>query len=376
MTVFNAFMKVIKKYIGSIIMYTCIFLSIAISSSKNNTNNTIENFKSTRLDIVCFNHSNSMLADNLIQYLSDNHNIKSGINEDINSIRDAIYNRDADYILIIPEDFASTHNVSAYKLPGSFAAEFMDMSIENFINTYLAFSSMGIDDENAYENTLKTVSISTDVSIADTGNTSVYGDEHYFYNYIPYVLICAIVTSVAPALISFNKKEVEKRTLCSGLSIAKRNYQMAKGCFLVAFGIIALYFITSCILYKGAMFTAAGALRLANTVVYALICLAITFFLSSFVKNNNTVNIFVNAFGLGSAFICGVFVPRQFLADGVIAAGRFFPAYWYVNNEEAASNLSAASASSIVLNFTIQLMFALAFMVLAIVISSKKKDRN
>lgn len=45
-----------------------------------------------------------MLADNLIQYLSDNHNIKSGINEDINSIRDAIYNRDADYILIIPED--------------------------------------------------------------------------------------------------------------------------------------------------------------------------------------------------------------------------------------------------------------------------------
>lgn len=184
MTVFNAFMKVIKKHIGSIIMYTCIFLSIAI---KNNTNNTIENFKSTRLDIVCFNHSNSMLADNLIQYLSDNHNIKSGINEDINSIRDAIYNRDADYILIIPEDFASTHNVSAYKLPGSFAAEFMDMSVENFINTYLAFSSMGIDDENAYENTLKTVSISTDVSIADTGNTSVYGDEHYFYNYIPYV---------------------------------------------------------------------------------------------------------------------------------------------------------------------------------------------
>ncbi len=175
---------------------------------------------------------------------------------------------------------------------------------------------------------------------------------------------------------AFNKKEVEKRTLCSGLSIAKRNYQMAKGCFLVAFGIIALYFITSCILYKGAMFTAAGALRLANTVVYALICLAITFFLSSFVKNNNTVNIFVNAFGLGSAFICGVFVPRQFLADGVIAAGRFFPAYWYVNNEEAASNLSAASASSIVLNFTIQLMFALAFMVLAIVISSKKKGRN
>lgn len=47
-----------------------------------------------------------------------------------------------------------------------------------------------------------------------------------------------------------------------------------------------------------------------------------------------------------------------------------------MNNEEAASNLSAASTSSIVLNFTIQLMFALAFMVLAIVISSKKRTET
>ena len=52
MTVFNAFMKVIKKHIGSIIMYTCIFLSIAISISKNNTNNTIENLNLPDL-ILC-----------------------------------------------------------------------------------------------------------------------------------------------------------------------------------------------------------------------------------------------------------------------------------------------------------------------------------
>ena len=129
-------------------------------------------------------------------------------------------------------------------------------------------------------------------------------------------------------------------------------------------------------MYGSAMFTKAGALRMLNSVVYALICLSISFFLSSFIKSVNTVNIFSNAFGLGSAFICGVFVPRQFLADGVLKAGRFFPAYWYVNNEEAFSNLSAASSFSIIQNYGIQLLFAVTFMVLAIVICSKKKAGN
>lgn len=376
MTVFSTFLKVTKKYIGTIIMYTCIFLSFALMVTGFNKQDYIESFKSTRLSVAYFNHSDSVLADKLIKYISDNHDIKTGIPENIDSIRDEIYNRNIDYVLIIPEDFGTEHTVSAYKLPSSFSAEFMDMSIENFIKTYLAYAAMGIDENTAYENTLKTVSMSTEVAIYDNGTKTVYSAEHYYYNYIPYILLMAIVTSLAPALMSFNKQEVEKRTLCSGMTIARRNVSLALGCVLLTLAITVIYFICSFFMYGSAMFTKAGALRMLNSVVYALICLSISFFLSSFIKSVNTVNIFSNAFGLGSAFICGVFVPRQFLADGVLKAGRFFPAYWYVNNEEAFSNLSAASSSSIIQNYRIQLLFAVTFMVLAIVISSKKKAGN
>lgn len=376
MTVFSTFLKVTKKYIGTIIMYTCIFLSVALMVTGFNKQDYIESFKSTRLSVAYFNHSDSVLADKLIKYISDNHDIKTGIPENIDSIRDEIYNRNIDYVLIIPEDFGTEHTVSAYKLPGSFSAEFMDMSIENFIKTYLAYAAMGIDENTAYENTLKTVSMSTEVAIYDNGTKTIYSAEHYYYNYMPYILLMAIVTSLAPALMSFNKQEVEKRTLCSGMTIARRNVSLALGCVLLTLAITVIYFICSFFMYGSAMFTKAGALRILNSVVYALICLSISFFLSSFIKSVNTVNIFSNAFGLGSAFICGVFVPRQFLADGVLKAGRFFPAYWYVNNEEAFSNLSAASSFSIIQNYGIQLLFAVTFMVLAIVICSKKKAGN
>lgn len=376
MTVFSTFLKVTKKYIGTIIMYTCIFLSVALMVTGFNKQDYIESFKSTRLSVAYFNHSDSVLADKLIKYISDNHDIKTSIPENIDSIRDEIYNRNIDYVLIIPEDFGTEHTVSAYKLPGSFSAEFMDMSIENFIKTYLAYAAMGIDENTAYENTLKTVSMSTEVAIYDNGTKTVYSAEHYYYNYMPYILLMAIVTSLAPALMSFNKQEVEKRTLCSGMTIARRNVSLALGCVLLTLAITLIYFICSFFMYGSAMFTKAGALRMLNSVVYALICLSISFFLSSFIKSVNTVNIFSNAFGLGSAFICGVFVPRQFLSDGVLKAGRFFPAYWYVNNEEAFSNLSAASSFSIIQNYGIQLLFAVTFMVLAIVICSKKKAGN
>lgn len=376
MTVFSTFLKVTKKYIGTIIMYTCIFLFFALMVTGFNKQDYIESFKSTRLAVAYFNHSDSVLADKLIKYISDNHDIKTGIPENIDSIRDEIYNRNIDYVLIIPKDFGTEHTVSAYKLPGSFSAEFMDMSIENFIKTYLAYDAMGIDENTAYENTLKTVSMSTEVAISDNSTKTVYSAEHYYYNYMPYILLMAIVTSLAPALMSFNKQEVEKRTLCSGMTIARRNVSLALGSVILTLAITVIYFICSFFMYGSAMFTKAGALRMLNSVVYALICLSISFFLSSFIKSVNTVNIFSNAFGLGSAFICGVFVPRQFLADGVLKAGRFFPAYWYVNNEDAFSNLSAASTSSIIQNYGIQLLFAVTFMVLAIVISSKKKAGN
>ena len=30
------------------------------------------------------------------------------------------------------------------------------------------------------------------------------------------------------------------------------------------------------------------------------------------------------------SFLCGIFVPQNLLSDGVLAVGKFLPAYWYI----------------------------------------------
>ena len=373
MTVFKSFFAVSKKYIGTLIMYTCIFLGISISIAKLNNQNNIETFKSTQLNVAYFNHSDSVLAKKLIEYLSDNHKLMDDYDEDIDCFRDEIYNRNIDYVLIIPEKFEETHEVEAYKLPGSVTAQFMDLSINSFITTYSAYKVTGISDDEAYAKTLDTMALDTQINFADKSKVTTYTDEHYFFQYLPYIFTCVICLSLAPVLISFNKTEVKKRTLCSGIPLAKRNASLAAGCFIYTFGIVIFYVIISIIIYGNVVFSTAGALRVLNAVVFLLVALSFAFLLSNITSQVNAVNMYVNAIGLGSSFICGIFVPRELLASGVIAAGRFFPAYWYVNVEEAASNLSIASTSTIVTGLSVQLLFALAMMTIALVIGNRKK---
>lgn len=373
MTVFKSFFAVSKKYIGTLIMYTCIFLGIALSIAKLNNTNTVDSFKSTRLEVAYFNHSDSTLANKLIEYLSENHNMKDDYEENIDCYRDEIYNRTIDYVLIIPEDFEKTHEVEAYKLPGSVTAQFMDLSINSFITTFSAYKVTGINDDEAYAKTLETMALNTEISFGDQTKVSNYSDEHYFFQYLPYIFTCVICLSLAPVLISFNKTEVKKRTLCSGISLGKRNISLAAGCVLYTLGIVLFYIIISLIVYGNVIFTSSGALRLANALIFSFVALAFAFLLSNLTNQVNAVNMYVNAIGLGSSFICGIFVPRQFLATGVINAGRFFPAYWYVNVEEAASNINAASTSTIVTGLGVQLLFALALMTIALVIGNRKK---
>ena len=373
MTVFKTLFKILNKNKGVIIMYTSIFLGIVLAITNANKPISTDSFKSTRLNVAYYNHSDSELAENLCKFIDENHNVRTDIDENIDAFRDEIYNREVDYIVIIPENFDETKQVETYKLPGSITSQFMKMSVENFITTASAYESLGISKDEVYKKTLETMNLGTSVTITDKSSETDYTPEHYYYSYLPYIFLCVICSTVSIVLISFNKAEVKSRTLCSGLSIGRRNLILTIGCMIFTFFIALFYIIVSLIMYKDAIFTTAGMLRILNAVIFSFVALAFAFLISALTSNQNVVSMYVNAFGLGSSFICGIFVPRQFLSDGVIAAGRFFPSYWYVNVEEAASNLKVAETSTIINGLLVQVLFAIAFISVGLVISSRKK---
>ena len=107
--------------------------------------------------------------------------------------------------------------------------------------------------------------------------------------------------------------------------------------------------------------------------IYAFVCLAFAFLLSMLTSKSQLLNIFTNVFGLGSSFLCGVFVPRMWLSDGVVAIGRFLPAYWYVNVEEALCSGEAAASSVIATGYLVQILYGVAVFVIALVLSQYKR---
>ena len=80
---------------------------------------------------------------------------------------------------------------------------------------------------------------------------------------------------------------------------------------------------------------------------------------------------FSNTFSLAMSFFCGVFVPLEYLGDGVKKVAHFLPAYWYVRLNSALEEGSSAALSGGIMSFVfrcifLQLVFAALFLILAV----------
>ena len=99
MTVFKTFWKIIKKYKGTIILYTVMLVSfggINLSSKEANLN-----FTNEKPDVLIVNQGENIgLTKNLIDYLSQNTNIVQIENSE-EKRNDALFYRDVNYIIYI-----------------------------------------------------------------------------------------------------------------------------------------------------------------------------------------------------------------------------------------------------------------------------------
>ncbi len=396
MQVFNTFFKVAKKYRGSTIMYIVIFLSIVLTMAANSNNSTVEQFKSATIKIAVFDHDHSTLSTGLTKYINEHQNVVE-IQEDLDSFKDNLYSRAVEYVLIIPEGFeknvvsldlntsdpASSATVpqndtvacdllTSYKLPGSLSSEFLDMQINKFISTYNAYTNLGYDGDAAYENTNRTLSLKTEVTLSTNDNTTPASFS--YYRYMPYILLSILTMGITPILIVFNKTEMKKRTIVSCVSQTKRNLSLGLASLLYTIGIFLFFVVVSLIMYKGEMLSSTGIILIGNMFVHILICLSFSFFMAQILVSSNVLNMITNIFGLGSSFLSGVFVPKEFLSPSVLAVGHFFPAYWYISVEEALLNTSSASSTTIITGFVIQLLFAVAFFTLGMGASQIRKN--
>ena len=143
--VFRAYLKLIPSHIGSVIMYMVIFcvmvnMVVAGTDGISAGSGSIDGFSS----IVAVNDlDNSEESRTLAEYLERSDNIKlAEIDFDReNAVQDSIYNRKAEYVLIINKGFAEKlksgnfeNILSSEVIQGSSS----EMFVGNEINSYMA----------------------------------------------------------------------------------------------------------------------------------------------------------------------------------------------------------------------------------------------
>ncbi len=102
MTVFKTFWKVLYKYRGMIILYTVMLIAFG---GINTTVNDDMTFTDSKPDIIVVDDDRGDLSKNLVDYLDNNTNIIK-VDNDEDKINDALFYRDASYIIYIPEQYS------------------------------------------------------------------------------------------------------------------------------------------------------------------------------------------------------------------------------------------------------------------------------
>ena len=93
-------------------------------------------------------------------------------------------------------------------------------------------------------------------------------------------------------------------------------------------------------------------------------------------KNKNAVNGIVNVVALGSSFLCGAFVPVEWLPNSVLTVAHILPSYWYIQTNERLKTMEVLNFETlrpILFNMGMLLVFALVFTVAANVVSRARR---
>lgn len=381
MQVFKAFFKTLKKHLFSVMIYFLIFLALSILLSGNGKKQTETVYKDTKVKLAVFDRDNSVLSRSLYDYLKNTQTVVD-IKEDKDSISDELFYRNVEYVLTIKQGFEDKITAGDYedvvenvKVPQSVTGKLLDGKIDQYLSVLSAYMAGGFTPEEAAESALKTSGITAGVELMQIkGQETEKTRAYYYYTYIPYVLICMLISGLGSILMTFRKKDLSWRIKCSSLTEGQRNGALILASFLFSFACWAVFVLLSLLLYGNELSGEKGILFIVNSLVFLLIAMSLTYMLSYLVKNLSALNMASNVVGLGMSFLGGIFVPLEYMSKSVLRFSKLLPTYWYVVTNETIDTFSSSAAQyhTILRNLGIEVLFAVIFFGAAIGLSRSK----
>lgn len=380
MQVFKAYFKIVGKKLTSVVMYFVIFIGIALALTMLGGENEAENFTQTSLSIAVENLDEGILGNALVEYLSANNEV-SEIPETEDELLDAMFSRKLDYVLYIPKDFTKRFRegdreylLTDKKVPSSTTGMFADNQIESYLLTVGMYLDGGFALEDSVKNAEENLAITAEVVFADGKEESEKEVASYYLQYLPYIFICTLVVLIGPILIAFNREEISARNKCSSMSFFERNMQLIGASVIVMLIEYAAMIGIAFLLYPDFMCSVKGVLAMVNVFLMILVAMALAYVASQITKKEEALSIVSNTFGLGFAFLGGVFVPMDIFSDTLLIVSRFTPTYWYVTANDAIGEIQKFSEMTpkIAQSFIIEGIYAVVLLAVGMLVNRMK----
>ena len=380
MIVFKNYFKVLRKHKGIIILYIGILLLFMLFSQTSN--NTSSNFSATKPDIAIINlDSKSKIIDNFYNYMNTNTNIID-IKDD--EAKDALFYQKVDAIIYIYEGYSNDYlNNSEQNLEvkrgTSASASYVDMLLEK----YFKIADIVNDNVTDIDTIISTINSSLDsntiVQVVNTVDIDRLSVASYFYSYANYSILAICIYVTALILIIFNNKKIKDRTNISSKkssSITKELY-FGNLCFILLVWIFII--ILSIIINGKIMFTSNGLYLMLNSFIFMICALSIGFLVGNIFRSENAISAIVNIVALGSSFICGSFIPLNYLPATVVKFSKILPSYWFIKNNNficTIENFNKEVFMELFKNMSIVFLFAIMFFIIAIIYNKNHKRNN
>lgn len=379
MTVFSTILKILNKLKGMLILYTVML--VAITTINQTSGNKVTNFEESKPDMLIVNNdSKNVITDGFVDYIKKHANIKDIDTSNQDKINDAIFYRDVNFVIYIPENFGKDLKEGKepslkYKETGDEYAAYSRMLVEKYIKTVKTYKDY-YSGRQLIEKVNNIVENDTKVQVKSSLDTSKMSTMTAYFNFLNYALLAGCVYCITMILASLKQENVRKRTIVSSFNYRKYNRIVLFSNAIVIVAMWILYMILSLILFKDTMFTANGLAFVLNSLVFALCGLSIGFLIGNITTNKAAIGGIVNVVALGTSFLCGCFVPFEYMPDYVLKIAHILPTYYFVANNQLIKTIESFNIDTlkpVFINVGVVLAFTIVFVILSNYISKKKQ---
>lgn len=385
MQVFKTFLKISKKNVPMALIYVGLFLILMTFFVDSNTENN--SFEAKRLDVCVIDMDNTDASRALTDFIGKNHDLVE-IENDKDTILDALYYERADYILNIQEGYSNKISSGCteglftnYQIPNSYTGVFVDNLVNQYVSTLSAYIAGGNSFDEALSKTEEQLSEEIPVTVQSFSDEKDSGDKDYpkamayCFQYMSYIIMSILITILSKVILTMNKKEVQNRTNCSCITVAAQTAQTILGSAVVVAVIWIIFIATSCIMGGGTI-NEKSLLAVLNSFVFTVISAGIAILIAVLATKSDSINVISNIVTLGMSFLCGVFVNQSLLGESVLSAARFLPAYWYIRANNMLSGLSEEvfDLNRFMSFVGIEAIFAVALFAIIILINKVKHN--